>query len=136
MQISFLPNSFKKVGIVFVIASFITGYQDIVRGFQRGYTSQPYDVPMRAVSLTSLESWSDILLFVGMLIYVFSKEKIEDEYLFQKRAESFTLSFVGILLVSFMLFLAGITVTKILWLLFVQLASFLIIFYFKKREVA
>lgn len=136
MQLTFLSNNFKKIGIVLVVASFITGYQDMIQGFQHGYHNQPYNPTTHSFSVTSLGSWSDILLFAGMLIYVFSKEKIEDEYLFQKRAESFMLSFVGILLVSFILFVAGITMAKIIWLLFIQLASFLVIFYFKKREVA
>ena len=135
MRIAFLPNAFKKIGLVFL--SLVAGYEDFKRGFWDGYHfDNPGVVKYGPVPDKAVTRWADGMLFAGMLVYMLSREKVEDEYLSQQRAEAFSLAFVATVAAAFSLYLLNVRLLKTEWLLLLQLAVFLVVFYFKKRAEA
>ncbi|TXD50167.1 MULTISPECIES: hypothetical protein [unclassified Polaribacter] len=97
MKIKMLPNWCKKLGFVLFISFFaISGYQDFMHGFTGTIKSTKYNYFENIFSISVLHLF-EIISLLGMLIYMFSKEKIEDDYINKLRLESFQLtSFVGL----------------------------------------
>ncbi|WP_372753623.1 hypothetical protein [Labilibaculum sp.] len=116
---TYFPNYFKRIGILFVfiaiVLSFIGGADDFRRGFNEGYDAsktqrdpnytherdefKPYFTKEEANAFT----YSSLFLsIVGFVLYLFSKEKIEDEFYQLLRSKSliqallFTWLFVGV----------------------------------------
>jgi hypothetical protein len=95
MKIKMLPNWGKKLGfLVFITCSFIAGYSDFMDGLTgQSYNTGKYEDLVGKQSRHVLE----ILSILGLIIYMFSKEKIEDDYINKLRLESFQLtSFIGL----------------------------------------
>jgi len=114
---TYLPHYFKRIGILFVfiafILSFIGGIDDFRQGFVNGYNDNNYsydelkDHPEILVDpyLTDNEEntfvWTSLFFSItGFIIYLFSKEKIDDEYIQQLRLKSIFQS----LLVSWLIY--------------------------------
>lgn len=77
-----------------------------------------------------------LLAFVGVIIYILSKEKIEDDYINRLRLESYQLSFLIITTIALILYLFNLSQeiemgTAISFLL----GTYLIIFAIKKRTI-
>ena len=95
MKIKMLPNWGKKLGfLVFITCSFIAGYSDFLDGLTgQSFNSGRYEDLVGKQSRHVLE----ILSILGLIIYMFSKEKVEDDYINKLRLESFQLtSFIGL----------------------------------------
>ena len=95
MKIKMLPNWGKKLGfLVFITCSFIAGYSDFLDGLTgQSFNSGRYEDLVGKQSRHILE----ILSILGLIIYMFSKEKVEDDYINKLRLESFQLtSFIGL----------------------------------------
>jgi hypothetical protein len=95
MKIKMLPNWGKKLGfLVFITCSFIAGYSAFLDGLTgQSFNSGKYEDLVGKQSRHVLE----ILSILGLIIYMFSKEKIEDDYINKLRLESFQLtSFIGL----------------------------------------
>ncbi len=141
MKITFLPHKFKRIALALFLLVFITdffwNYDENIAAFRKGYedgrANRPFGGELEKVEFSL--PYVDILLFASMFLYAFSKEKIEDEFLYLKRYEAFMLSFNICVCLTVFLFFCGFHTLKTVLILPVQLAIYLIVFYFKKREI-
>ena len=97
MKIKMLPNWCKKLGlVVFLIGFTISGFKDFMRGFTGELDATKFNY-FENIFSTSLMHLFEIISILGMVIYLMSKEKIEDDYINKLRLESFQLtSFIGL----------------------------------------
>ncbi|MEX6626893.1 hypothetical protein [Tenacibaculum salmonis] len=125
MNTQILPNWSKKLGIIlYIIGAIPSAYT----GFVAGFYNEPFVI--------TNDFWHyDIILYSGLLIYFLSKEKIEDDYINKLRLESYQLTLIISIIISFITFIIfkNIKVDNSLFL-DVFLLIFLIIFWFKKRQ--
>ncbi|MDO6813914.1 hypothetical protein [Tenacibaculum soleae] len=125
MNTQILPNWCKKTGIVlYVIGALPSAY----RGFMDGIHGNSF--------IRTEDLWHyDIILYLGLLIYFLSKEKIEDDYINKIRLESYQLTLLISIIISFITFIIFKDI-KVYNSLFLEsfLLIFLIIFWFKKRQ--
>ena len=99
MKIKMLPNWCKKLGfLLFIIGFFISGYTGFQEGFQEGLRGKEFNSSeIKHFFSNKLIHFFDIVSITGMVIYMFTKEKIEDDYINKLRLESFQLtSFIGL----------------------------------------
>jgi NADH:ubiquinone oxidoreductase subunit 5 (subunit L)/multisubunit Na+/H+ antiporter MnhA subunit len=136
MKNTFLPNYFKLIGLAIFFISLIISYPDFIRGVEAGMRDAQIDQinpPTSSQAHYPTIYWSDALLVIGMLIYAFSREKLEDEYLQRQRSEAFFWAFNLMLGVILGLILLDYRSIDVWFFPTLQLISFLLIFYFKKR---
>lgn len=137
MNIKMLPNWCKKIGIlIFLLGFFIVGYTGFLEGFQKGLNGNEIE-PKKIESFLSdkMIHFFDVIAIIGMLIYLLSKEKIEDDYINKLRLESYQLtSFTG-LAITILLYVFSKDITLTLdYFIILFLATYLIIFALKKRQ--
>jgi len=144
MKTQILPNWCKKIGItLFIVGSIIGGIDNARYGFMEGFydgvngnayrTTKPIEVfPYFKENTKHVFS---VLAMIGMLIYMISKEKIEDDYINLLRLESFQLTLI-VGLVSSMILFAFSKEMKIHIDVFITLFMwfYLITFFIKKRS--
>jgi len=132
MKIKMLPNWVKKLGfLLFIICSFISGYSHFMEGFT-GQTcnSGNYDELVGK----ELSHVFDILSILGLIIYMFSKEKIEDDYISKLRLESFQLtSFIGLAITIIAYAISEEIRLTLDYFIILFLWIYLVTFAFKKR---
>jgi len=110
MKIQILPNWCKKLGfLIFLVTSIISGVGDFIDGFMDGWNGTPYKTEIGSNLFlnyfgANLLHVFSVLAIVGMIIYMISKEKIEDDYINRLRLESFQLTAIIGLLMSLVLF--------------------------------
>lgn len=157
MKLQILPNWCKKIGLVIFIISFIIGSGDDFReGFNSGYNStrnsettktleneknvneqlndlnQPTFL-FKTFGETGLHIF-EILSIFGMLIYMLSKEKIEDDYIHKLRFESYKLSSIIWLLAAILIYAFNENFKlSIDYFIFLFIWTYLITFFIKKR---
>lgn len=103
---TYFPYYFKRIGILFVFVAFILSCFGNIDDFNRGWLSADKDLPFNSIDNPELDKvlnytpyftkqeakpWlngSLILSLLGFTLYLFSKEKIEDEFYQQLRAKS------------------------------------------------
>ncbi|MCD6544761.1 MAG: hypothetical protein J7K34_09655 [Flavobacteriaceae bacterium] len=146
MKTQILPNWFKKIGLIlFIVGSIIGGGDDMVEGFKDGYNESRYGIsekqPQNNNGLITMFVGGEntthifyVLSFIGMLIYMLSKEKIEDDYINKLRLESFQLTSIITLIIGIVL-LAFSKISDVSLDLFISLFFwfYLITFFIKKR---
>ena len=98
MKVKMLPNWCKKLGFVLFIFGFSFSFYS---GFMEGLNGEKFDSSkynyFEDLFSESIMHLFEVLAIIGMVIYMFSKEKIEDDYINKLRLESFQLtSFVGL----------------------------------------
>jgi len=145
MKTQILPNWFKKTGlIIFIVGSIIGGGDHFIRGFNEGYNSydgKPYNYTNESGLITNYFGEIGVhtfyvLSFIGMLIYMLSKEKIEDDYINLLRLESFQLTTIIGLLVSIIFFSFSKDIKLTLdYYIILFVWGYLITFFIKKRTV-
>lgn len=100
MSVQFLPNYFKKVGILLFI---VAGIPAMKKGFIEGRNAADGIPAPESFEVFSLFGYIitepiynlfSLLGVAGLLIYFFSKEKLMDEYLVRLRLESVQLTFI------------------------------------------
>jgi len=129
MNTQILPNWGKKLGIVLYI---IGAIPSALAGFNQGHNE--FKNPDLVTHINSLW-YSDILLYLGLIIYFLSKEKIEDDYINKIRLESYQLTVLIGIILSFITFIIFKNI-EIHNSLFLEsfLLIYLLIFWCKKRE--
>lgn len=135
MELKMLPNWCKKLGFVlFIICFTISGSESFMEGFNEATQgSKEYSVFENYFS-DSILHFFDVLSIIGMIIYMFSKEKIEDDYINKLRLESFQLSSVIGLVVTIILYAFSKDIKLTLdYFLILFLWTYLVIFAIKKR---
>lgn len=112
MKVQILPNWCKKLGFfIFLTTSIISGGDDFIDGLRSGWDD--YGSVNKSEYVSNLFSnyfgenllhIFSVLAIVGLIIYMISKEKIEDDYINKLRLESFQLTAIIGLLLSLVLF--------------------------------
>ena len=136
MKIQILPNWCKKIGLaVFVIAYLIN--------HSMRWIVMPVlpDVELDAINNTFNTGIIykyifviPVLPIIGMLIYMLSKEKVEDDYINKLRLESFQLTTIVGLFVAIILFILNNYLKVTLdFFIFPFIWCYLILFFIKKR---
>ena len=145
MNIQVLPNWFKKVSlIVFLSASVLASGDDFINGFNAGFSGATPNYDLSKVEGTSQIADSiggegiahlfGALSVLALIMYMLSKEKVEDDYINMLRLESFQFSFMLVSFVALALFAFnkefyyGLydSLCMLLWI-------YLIVFFTKKR---
>ncbi len=115
MKLQILPNWFKKVGLIMFIVGTIIGFGDnLATAFKEGANdagsrnSKPYPIS-ESTFFTSTFGENMVHVFyilslVGMIIYIMSKEKIEDDYINKLRLESYQITALISLFTALILF--------------------------------
>ncbi|MFK5890128.1 MAG: hypothetical protein QM486_05295 [Flavobacteriaceae bacterium] len=112
MKVQILPNWCKKLGFfIFLVTSIISGGDGFIDGFMDGQNN--YGSVNKSKYESNLFSnyfgenllhIFSVLAIVGLIIYMISKEKIEDDYINKLRLESFQLTAIIGMLLSLVLF--------------------------------
>ncbi|PQJ71940.1 hypothetical protein [Polaribacter butkevichii] len=136
MKVKMLPNWCKKLGLaVFFIGFIISGF----KGFMDGLTASTsntstFDFFENLCSKSVLHLF-EVLAIIGMVIYMFSKEKVEDDYINILRLESFQLtSLIGLLITITSYIAYGNLNLNLDYFINLYLMFYLIIFAIKKRN--
>lgn len=132
MKIKMLPNWCKKLGFsIFLLGFIISGYKGFMDGMT-GYTVNG-DKFEKLLSDPMLHLF-DIVAIAGMLIYVFSQEKIEDDYINKLRLESYQLTALIGLGITVLLYILSKDIKLTLdYFIILFLWLYLITFALKKR---
>ena len=134
MSFQVFPNWCKKIGLtLFIITSLLTAGDSFMDGFKAAPEGTHHF--FNDLYGKNLYHFLSILPTVGLLIYMLSKEKIEDDYIKLLRLTSYQLTVVVLLLVAFLFysFLPQIHFSLDMALSLFMLL-FLSIFYFKKNQ--
>jgi hypothetical protein len=147
---TYLPHYFKKIGIALVIIAFIVSaianINNIRNGYAAGYNSAKVNIDKSqnikltesALISTELENtltWISLSLsFSGFLLYIFSKEKIEDEFIQKLRYNSLGRSLLYTWIIATILFIInGAVKLEGFYILQFQLILYVLIYnYYKK----
>ncbi len=152
MKLQILPNWCKKLGVsIFFVFSFISGADDVFNGWEDGSRSyQPIEnkiehknhTPPEIAESTlfkdffgeNLLRYLDALSIFGILIYMLSKEKVEDDYINQLRLESYQLTAIIIISISILLYAFSEKIKlSIDYFITLFMYFYLITFFIKKR---
>ena len=141
MKTQILPNWCKKLGIIlFIVTSFINGADDFLNGIRGGYNYGHQNEHSKSSSLFSDYFGNDtlhlfgVLSMLGILIYILSKEKIEDDYIDKIRLESFQLTAIVGLIITILLYSFSKDIKLTLdYFIFLFTWFYLITFFIKKR---
>ncbi|KJD35349.1 hypothetical protein PW52_09590 [Tamlana sedimentorum] len=152
MKTQILPNWCKKLGLaLFIIASLINGSLNFINNSIYKYsTTQPgidaskirtepdlgYEILglLNAITGGAVIYGIDFVAIIAILIYMISKEKVEDDYIDKLRLESFQLTFIiGLLVTIFLYVLAKDLKLTLDYFIFPLLWSYIIIFFIKRK---
>ncbi|PWK16876.1 hypothetical protein [Xanthomarina spongicola] len=148
MKTHILPNWCKKLGLIlFIIASLLNGSLNFINNSINKYKISGINTSeigtesdngilglLNAFSGGGLSYGIDFVAIIAMLIYMVSKEKVEDDYIDKLRLESFQLTFIiGLLVTIFMYILAKDLKLTLDYFIFPLLWSYIIIFFIKRK---
>ncbi len=133
MNIQILPNWCKKLGLIlFIITVLLTAGDP----FMDGSSGVPLGTNhfFKDFYGTILFSILDILPTISLLIYLLSKEKIEDDFIKLLRLEAYQITTAIFLSLAFIFYvISPDTSFGLDWFLSLFMILFLIIFFFKKQ---
>ena len=135
MKLKMLPNWCKKLGfLLFIVCIVISGYEGFMKGFTAAASESKEFVFFGNYFSESFLHFLEVLSILGMIIYMFSREKIEDDYINKLRLESYQLTAIMGLVVTIMLYTFSKDLELTLdYFLILFLWTYLIIFALKKR---
>ena len=126
MKLAILPNWCKWLSLAIIIAAFGIDY----KAFLAGLLGQPEPIYTSSDFLHSFP-FSDLLLMLGIIVYILSKDKWDDEYINIIRARALLTALLIISVV--VMFVYGFNgKIDLSYLLLIQLLSYIIIFKFLK----
>lgn len=131
MTYQIFPNRFKTIGkVIFIICAsvpfFIGFFQPFKNNENQGLTE--------SFLTTSGIEWLELVAMLGMLIYMLSKEKVEDDYINKLRLESYQITTLLTLISGFIMYFVNHSFKiSISYFIFLFLLAFLITFSIKKR---
>ena len=146
MKIKMLPNWGKKLGfLVFIIsmiinATFIKSRKSFLEGYYAGLGEEKELLILKPIlfekvlGTQSLHFFS-ILIIIGLITYMFSREKVEDDYIDKLRLESFQLtSLIGLAVLIILYIVFKTLKLELDYFVLIFLISYLNIFALKKRQ--
>jgi amino acid permease len=149
---TYLPYRFKKIGIIIVLIaialSFIAGANEMEKGCIEGgnfvNSAHPFpnikDVPSVYVEIISpgtanTLNWISIVFSMsGFLMYIFSSEKIEDEFIQKLRYQSLEKSLIITWFVALLFFIFKQVEFEAFYVLQIQMIAYVIIFHRYKQQ--
>jgi len=149
---TYLPYHFKKIGIIIVFIaiflSFIAGINSFERGFvegsnfaqsinqsaNTGETALTYKEIISPKLANTLNWVSIVLSFSGFLMYIFSREKIEDELIQKLRYQSLEKSLLITWFVALLFFIFKRVEFEAFYILQIQLIAYVFIFHHYKAK--
>ena len=136
MNLQILPNWCKKVGVALFIISIIPAAHDGYLNGLYGHTADYIADYSIQVSIGSfLYHVSEILTIIGLVVYLLSKEKVEDDFINKLRLESYQLTALLGLGSSLILYSFSKSIELSLdYFINLFLLAYLIIFAIKKRS--
>jgi hypothetical protein len=146
MKIKMLPNWCKKLGfLVFIIsmiinATFIESRKSFLEGYYAGLGEEKELLILKPIlfekvlGTQSLHFFS-ILIIIGLITYMFSGEKVEDDYIDKLRLASFQLtSLIGLAVLIILYIVFKTLKLELDYFVLIFLISYLNIFALKKRQ--
>ncbi|KAB1155258.1 hypothetical protein F7018_12330 [Tenacibaculum aiptasiae] len=136
MKIQILPNWYKKIGLIlFIIASLLNGSLNFLNTSQKVTESgNGIQGLLNAFSGGALNYGIDFIAIIAMLIFMTSKEKVEDDYIDKLRLESFQFTFIIGLLVTILMYVFAKDLKLTLnFFIFPLLWSYIVIFFIKRK---
>lgn len=148
MKTQILPNWCKKLGLIlFIIASLLNGSLNFINNSINKYGLSGINSSelgeqsnneifglLNAFTGGALSYGIDFLAIVSILIYMISKEKVEDDYINKLRLESFQLTFIIGLITTIVVYILDKNLKLTLdYFIFPLLWSYIIIFFIKRR---
>lgn len=135
MNFQILPTKAKKVGLaIFAICCVIPLLTAFLAGFSSPFLSNDNSRFTQLLFNSILFKWLNILSILGMLIYILSKEKIEDEFITKLRLESYQITLILCLSVIIVLqFIDDKIIFNLSYVAYFFLFTYLITFFLKKR---
>jgi len=110
MKLQILPNRFKKIGLImFIVFSALASKDDIVSGWNDGSNraipeTAKLDSLVHVSNSTATQHYLSVISIIGIIIYLMSKEKIEDDYINKLRLESYQITALISLFAALLLF--------------------------------
>ncbi len=141
MKLQILPNWCKKLGLgMFIIFSFISSGDSAINGYNNGYNYNTTENTIEHATTfndffgAKILRYIDAISIFGILMYMLSKEKIEDDYINQLRLESYQLTAIIGIIISILLyaFAESIKLTPD-YFITLFMYFYLITFFIKKR---
>lgn len=133
MNVQILPNWGKRLGLfVFFISLFLVAGD----GFLDGFNGSPDGTHHYFEDLlgTTLFYFVNVLPVIGLLIYMLSKEKVEDDYIRLIRLQSYQTTVIILLIIALAIYLFDVYYEVSLdMVLSLFMILFLVIFHFKKE---
>ena len=130
-----LPHYFKWIGIGLLILSFVFGIDDFLLGFTGASLSEPPE-DFKRILPEIFPQISDFILLIGLLIYLVSKNKREDEFIQKIRYESAYIVLVITILGILVLYIINPeTKLNASYLLAFQMLFYLVVMFFRKRMI-
>lgn len=137
MKTQILPNWFKKLGfLIFIVFTFLGGGDNFIDGYKSGYSmiDQTGSDIFKSYFGENLIHFFEILGIIGILIYMMSKEKVEDDYINKLRLESFQITAIIGLGLTILLYAFSKDLKLTLdYFIMLFLMFYLVIFFIKKR---
>ena len=148
MKTQILPNWCKKLGLIFfIIASLLNGSLNFINNSTNKYNITGINTSelaiqtdngllglLNAFSVGGLSYGIDFFAIIAILIYMISKEKVEDDYIDKLRLESFQLTFILGLLVTIVIYVLDKDLKLTLdYFIFPLLWSYITIFFIKRK---
>lgn len=148
MKTQILPNWCKKLGLMlFIIASLLNGSLNFINNSINNngvsginssefgeQSSNEFLALLNAFTGGALSYGIDFLAIIAILVYMISKEKVEDDYINKLRLESFQLTFIIGLLTTIVVYILDKNLKLTLdYFIFPLLWSYIIIFFIKRR---
>ena len=140
---TFLPNYTKKIAfalyLVAVVFSCIANVDSFLSGYHAASTKAEYNpenITYDSIpnNLEKRYTWISLAFsFTGLLMYIFAKEKVEDEFIDNLRVKSLTLSII-ITWIAVIFTMIVIEPLEGLYVLQFQLVAYLACFAFLKRK--
>lgn len=130
-----LPHYFKWIGIGLLILSFVFGIDDFLLGFTGASMDLPPD-NFKRILPEFFSQLSDYVLLIGLLIYLVSRNKREDEFIQKIRYESAYIVLAITILGILVLYIINPDIKlNASYLLAFQMLFYLVIKFFRKRMI-
>ncbi|TCK67908.1 hypothetical protein DFQ05_1691 [Winogradskyella wandonensis] len=145
MNIQIFPNKFKKIGLILSVIGFLISlrFNIILPGISVNELNENYN-PQFNSTTDILTAYSggiytislflfQIVSMFGVVIYMMSKEKIEDDYINKIRLEAFQLTTLIFVVFTILLHSLYPYLTFTFNIIFLFMWTYLIIFFLKKK---
>jgi hypothetical protein len=135
MTYQIFPNRFKSLGkALFLVCFGIPVLLAFFSGLLNPFESNENISFAEQIMTSSIADWLELFSILGLLIYMLSKEKVEDDYINKLRLESFQITTLFSIVASFIVYFFDRSFELSLsYFIFLFIFTFLVTFSFKKR---